>query len=106
MTDASIYNRLDAIREAAQLLAQRFPMIGDVLMQATETFWSAIHNENISERSEEVRTHITELAAELAGDGDMLEKLEDVQSFEANALISRILDLKEEIDSSCSSGVA
>ena len=94
MTDTtSLQEQLEVIREAAQLLAQRYSMIGDALMEAAETFWSSIHNDDVGEWPEKLKTHVGEVAAEVVEDGDLSEHVEEVTSFAANSLISRILDL-------------
>lgn len=107
MTDSpGLHDQLGAIREAAQLLAQRYSMISDPLMDASETFWSCIHNDDFGEWPDNLKTHAGEVAAEVVDDGDISEHVEEVTSFDANSLISRILDLAEEIESVHKSGIA
>jgi hypothetical protein len=103
---ANLPEQLGAIREAAQLLAQRYSMIGDALMEAAQTFWSSIHNDDVAEWPDGLKTHVSEVAAEVVDDGNISEHVEEVSSFAANSLISRILDLADEIDSAHKSGIA
>lgn len=99
---SNIYKEIDVIREAAQLLAKRFSMIADALLEATDRFWSVIHEDRISEWSDETRTEITNLATELSGDGDTHAHVEQLDSFQADSVIARILDLHKAMESLCS----
>lgn len=99
MTDSTVYDELGVIREAAQHLAKRFSMIADALLEASELFWSVMHEDRITNWSIELRTEITNLATEVSGNGDTHACVEQLDSFQADALFGRILDLKKSIES-------
>lgn len=100
MTATGLYTELAVIREAAELLAERFSMIGDLLRQASATFQSALQSGAVQECPDGVKDQIASLATEVRQAGGSHNYAEKVESFEANAVIGRILDLGQEIGES------
>jgi hypothetical protein len=45
----NVYDELDVIREAAQLLARRYSMIADALLESTGVFWEVIHEDRLTD---------------------------------------------------------
>jgi len=103
MSSISLNAELAVIRDAANLLAKRFVMMGDLLTGATATFESALQSDAQQVCSADVQEQIATLAAELSDARGLTTYVQNVQSFEASALIGRILDLSEEISSSTNS---
>lgn len=97
--EISFYEELDLIREAAQILAKRFSMIADPLLESTAVFWAVIHEDRNTDWPQPVRNSVTEVVAELSRDGGMVDYVAQVDSFEADALIGRILDLRKKMQS-------
>ena len=100
-TIGNVYDELDVIREAAQLLAKRFSMIADALLDATELFWTLIHEDRVTDWPEQMRTNIAELACELSVGGDTHAYVEQLDSFQSATVIGRILDLRKAMHSHC-----
>lgn len=88
---------LRSLQEAAELLAERYSMIGDLLREASATFASAIERKALQKCSDEVKEHLNSLADEFQAKGGVPAYVEKLESFEANTVIGRILDLGEEI---------
>lgn len=104
MTDRIVnnaYEELVVIREASQHLARRFSMIADVLQEATSLFRSVTEQNRMTNCSREVQTRITVLATDVSADGDSGACIEQLDSFEADAMFGRILELKNSIESHC-----
>lgn len=101
----NVYDELDVIREAAQLLAGRYSMIADALLESASVFWAIIHQDRLADWPEPSLIMITELAAELSTDGCMATHVGQLDSFQADALIGRILDLQKELDSLSAKGM-
>jgi hypothetical protein len=95
----NVYDELDVIREAAQLLARRYSMIADALLESAGVFWEVIHEDRLTDWPKPLRTDITALAAELSADDDMPAHVEQLDSFQADALIGRVLDLRKAMNS-------
>lgn len=93
----NVYDELDLIRETAQLLAKRYSMIADALLQSAAVFWAAIHEDRLVDWPESLQTTIAELATEVSADSGMTAHVEQLSSFQADALIGRILDLRKEM---------
>lgn len=104
MTDRmvnNVYEELAVIREASQHLARRFSMIADVLQEATSLFRSVTEQNRMKNCSGEVRARITDLATDVSANGDPGACIEQLDSFEADAMFGRILEVKKSIESQC-----
>ncbi|MEQ9411846.1 MAG: hypothetical protein RIK87_29295 [Fuerstiella sp.] len=97
MSDRSLCEKLQTVCHACDLLADRYGMIADVLINARTDFVRILEDDQGVEALESCREELTRLTSDLTAEGDVETMVHDLDGFETTKVFDRIMLLKNDM---------